>query len=60
MGPNGVSGWAWRDGASRSIRELNGRAGLAAVLEDSQLICSVMVAVGSMIMIGLRLYNDLQ
>jgi hypothetical protein len=35
------------------------RTGLAAVLEDSQMICAVMVAVGSMIMIGLRLYNDL-
>jgi hypothetical protein len=34
------------------------RAGLATVLEDSQMICSVMVAVGSLIMIEIILDND--
>ena len=29
-------------------------------LEGWQMICSVMVAVGSMIMLGIMLYNDLQ
>jgi hypothetical protein len=52
----GMAGWRF---AQHGKRSLSGRAGLAAVLEDSQMICSVMVAVGSMIMIGLRLYNDL-
>jgi hypothetical protein len=30
------------------------------VLEDWHLICSVVVAAGSMIMIGITLYNNLQ
>jgi hypothetical protein len=37
-----------------------GRAAIVAVLEDWPAICSVVVAVGSMIMIGIMLYNDLQ
>ena len=41
-------------------RNLSGRAAVVAVLEDWPAICSVMVAVGSMIMIGIMLYNDLQ
>ena len=41
-------------------RNLSGRAAVVAVLEDWPAICSVMVAVGSIIMIGIMLYNDLQ
>ena len=52
----GMAGWRF----AHVKRSLSGRAGIAAVLEDSQVICSVMVAVGSMIMIGIMLYNDLQ
>jgi hypothetical protein len=32
----------------------------AAALEDWQMFCSAMVAAGSMIMLGIMLYNDLQ
>ena len=41
-------------------RNLSGRAAVVAVLEDLPAICSVVVAVGSMIMIGIMLYNHLQ
>ena len=33
---------------------------VATALEGWQMICSAMVAAGSMIMIGIMLYNDLQ
>ena len=59
-GPNGVSEWVWRAGASHVKRKLTGRAAVIAVLEDLPVICSVVVAVGSMIMIGIMLYNHLQ
>ncbi len=36
------------------------RAAIVAVLKDWPAICSVVVAVGSMIMIGIMLYNELQ
>jgi hypothetical protein len=52
----GMAGWRF----AHVKRSFSGRAGFAAVLEDSQVICSVMVAVGSIIMIGIMLYNDLQ
>ena len=55
-GPNGVSEWGWRF----AQRNLSGRAAVIAVLEDWLAICSVVVAVGSMIMIGIMLYNDWQ
>jgi hypothetical protein len=51
----GMAGWRF----AQHKRSLSGRAGLAAVLEDSQMICSVMVAVGSVIMLGIMLCNDL-
>jgi hypothetical protein len=51
----GMAGWRF----AHVKRSPIGRAGIAAVLEDSHVICSVMVAVGSMIMIGIMLYNDL-
>jgi hypothetical protein len=39
-------------------RNLSGRAAIVAVLEDWQVICSAVVAAGSMIMLGMRLYRD--
>ena len=39
-------------------RNLSGRAAVIAVLEDWPAICSVVVAVGSIIMIGIMLYRD--
>ena len=48
----------WQAAALRMGREiLRGRAGIVAVLKDWQVIC---LAAGSMIMIGIMLYNDLQ
>ena len=38
-------------------RNLSGRAAIVAVLEGWQVIC---LAGGSIIMIGIKLYNDLQ
>ena len=52
----GVAGWRF----AHVKRNLGGRAAVVAVLEDWQAICSVVVVVGSMIMIGIKLYNDLQ
>jgi hypothetical protein len=46
----GVAGWRFAQ------RNLSGRAAVFAVLEDWLAICSV----GSMIMIGIMLYNDWQ
>jgi len=39
-------------------RTLSGRAGVVAVLEELPVICSVVVAFSSMIMIGIMLYRD--
>jgi hypothetical protein len=39
-------------------RKLGVRTAIAAVLEEGPVICSVVVAAGSMIMIGITLYND--
>ena len=39
-------------------RNLGGRAAIVAVLEEWPVICSVAVAAGSMIMIGITIYND--
>ena len=52
----GMAGWRF----AHVKRNLGGRAAIVAVLEDLPVICSVMVAVGSIIMIGIMLYNDLQ
>ena len=49
----GVAGWRFAHGK----RNLSGRAGIVAVLKDWQVIC---LAAGSMIMLGIILYNDLQ
>ena len=39
-------------------RNLSGRAAIVAVLEGWQVICSAVVAAGSMIMLGFMLYRD--
>ena len=52
----GVAGWRF----AHAKRNPGGRAAIVAVLEVWPAICSVVVAVGSMIMIGIMLYNDLQ
>jgi hypothetical protein len=52
----GVAGWRFAHGKGN----LSGRAAVVAVLEVWPAICSVVVAVGSMIMIGIMLYNDWQ
>ena len=49
----GVAGWRFAHGK----RNLSGRAAIVAVLEDWQVICSVVVAAGSMIMLGIMLYT---
>ena len=51
-----MAGWRF----AHVKRNFSGRAAVVAVLEDWPAICSVMVAVGSMIMIGIMLSNDLQ
>ena len=50
-GPNGVSVWV-RQG------RIGGRAAVVAVLEDLPVICSLVVAAASMIMIGIMLWRD--
>ena len=50
----GVVGWRFAQ-----KRNLRGRAAIVAVLEDWQVICSAVVVAGSMIMLGIMLYNDL-
>ena len=50
----GVAGWRF----AHVKRNLSGRAAIVAVLEDWQVICSAVVAAGSMIMLGFMLYRD--
>jgi hypothetical protein len=50
----GVAGWRF----AHMKRNLGGQAAIVAVLEEWPGICSVVVAAGSMIMIGITLYND--
>ena len=45
----GVAGWRF----AHTKRNLGGRAAIVAVLEEWPVICSVMVAAGSIIMIGI-------
>ena len=47
----GVASW-------RFARNHRGRAAVIAVLEELQVICSVVVAAGSMIMVGIMLCKD--
>jgi hypothetical protein len=49
----GVAGWRF----AHTKRTLVGRATVVAALEDWQLICSVVVATGSMTMIGIMLWQ---
>jgi len=49
----GVAGWRF---AHR--RELAGGQAVVAVLEELPVICSLAIAAGSMIMIGIMLYED--
>ena len=49
----GVAGWRFAH-----MKRNRGRAAIVAVLEEWPVICSVAVAAGSMIMIGITLYND--
>ena len=49
----GAAGWRF---AHR--KRISGRAAVVAVLEDLPVICSLAVAAGSMIMIGIMLYKD--
>ena len=52
----GVAGWRF----AHVKKNFSGRATIVAVLEDWQVICSAVVAAGSMIMLGIIFYNDLQ
>ena len=49
----GVAGWRF----AHTKRNPGGRAAVVAVLEDWQVICSVVVVAGSMIMLGIMLYT---
>ena len=49
----GVAGWRFAHGK----RNLGGQAGIVGVLKDWQVIC---LSAGSMIMLGIILYNELQ
>ena len=50
----GVAGWRF----ARLKRTLVGRAAVVAGLEELPFICPVVVAVVSLIMIGITLYSD--
>jgi hypothetical protein len=50
----GMAGWRF----AHMKRTLIGRAAVVAVLEELPFICPVVVAVGSLIMIGITLYRD--
>jgi hypothetical protein len=52
----GVAGWRF----AHTKRTLVERATVVAALEDWHLICSVVVSAGSMIMIGIMLYDGWQ
>ena len=50
----GVAGWRF----AHTKKGLGGRAAVVATLDEWSVICSLVVAAGSMIMIGLTLYNN--
>jgi hypothetical protein len=50
----GVAGWRF----AHMKKNLGGRAAIVAVLKEWPVICSVVVAASSMIMIGVMLYSD--
>ena len=49
----GAAGWRFANKTRN-----NGRAVVIALLEELPVICSVAVAAGAMIMVGIILYND--
>jgi hypothetical protein len=49
----GVAGWRFAH-----MTRIGGRAIVVAVLEELPVICSLTVAAGSMIMIGIMLFKD--
>ena len=53
----GVAGWRFAHTKRTTVGRATGRATVVAALEDWQLICSVMVATGSMTMIGIMLWQ---
>ncbi len=50
----GVAGWRF----AQVKRTLSVRAAVVVVLEELPFICPMVVAIGSMIMIGIMLYKD--
>jgi hypothetical protein len=50
----GVAGWRF----AHTTKGLGGRSAVVAILYEWSVICSLVVVAGSMIMIGLTLYND--
>jgi hypothetical protein len=50
----GVAGWRF----AHMKRTLRGRAAVVAVLGELPFICAMLVAIGSMIMIGITLHKD--
>jgi hypothetical protein len=50
----GVAGWRF----AQMKRTLSIRAAVVVVVEELPFICPVVVAIGSMIMIGFTLYKD--
>lgn len=49
----GVAGWRFAQG-----KKIVGRPTVVAVLEELSTICSLVVAAGSMVMIGIMLFKD--
>jgi hypothetical protein len=49
----GVAGWRFAH-----IKRMSGRATVIAVLEELPVICSLTIAAGSIIMIGIMLFKD--
>ena len=50
----GVAGWRF----AHMKKALGVRAAIVGVLEELRFVCPVVVAIGSLIMIGITLYND--
>jgi hypothetical protein len=49
----GVAGWRFAH-----MKRVGGRATVVAVLEELPVICSLAVAAGSIVMIGIMLFKD--
>jgi hypothetical protein len=60
LGPNGDVRWVWAGWRfARVKRTLRFRASLVGLLEELPFICPVVVAVGSTVMIVIKLCKDL-